>query len=99
LYKRAEISANTAIPALAVSVTYSKQEKAANPGSTPVSATILPFKINVVLYLLFRLSFSCKSAKPDDAEERRGCSGEREQNIENTVLANRPMSDRFPPAK
>lgn len=34
LYKRAEIPANKAVPALAVSVTYRKQERAANPGST-----------------------------------------------------------------
>ena len=39
LYKRAEIPANKVVPAIAVSVTYRKQEKAANPGSTPVSAT------------------------------------------------------------
>ena len=39
LYKRPEIPANTAIAALAVSVTYRKHEWAANPGSTPVSAT------------------------------------------------------------
>ena len=39
LYKRPEIPANTKIREIAVSVTYRKQEKAANPGSTPVSAT------------------------------------------------------------
>jgi hypothetical protein len=39
LYKRAEIPANKAIPAFAVSVTYRKRLKAANPGSIPVSAT------------------------------------------------------------
>jgi hypothetical protein len=39
LYKRAEIPANKVVPAIAVSVTYSKQEKAANTGSIPVSAT------------------------------------------------------------
>ena len=39
LYKRAEIPANTSLPAIAVSVTYRKQEKAANTGSIPVSAT------------------------------------------------------------
>jgi hypothetical protein len=33
-------------PALAVSVTYRKQEKAANTGSIPVSTTINSFKIN-----------------------------------------------------
>jgi len=44
LYKRLEIPAKKAVPAIAVSVTYSKQEKAANTGSTPVSATN-PFRI------------------------------------------------------
>ena len=44
LYKRPEIPANKVVPAIAVSVTYRKQEKAANPGSTPVSAT-KPFRI------------------------------------------------------
>src|ERR1700756_306952 len=44
LYKRAEIPAKTVIPAIAVSVTYRKQESLANTGSTPVSAT-KPFKI------------------------------------------------------
>jgi hypothetical protein len=39
LYKRPEIPANKVVPGIAVSVTYSKQEKAANTGSTPVSAT------------------------------------------------------------
>src|ERR1022692_2292630 len=39
LYKRAEIPANTAILAFAISVSYREQEKAANTGSTPVSAT------------------------------------------------------------
>ena len=32
------------VPAIAVSVTYSKQEKAANTGSIPVSATISPLE-------------------------------------------------------
>jgi hypothetical protein len=40
LYKRPEIPAKKAVPAIAVSVTYSKQEKAANTGSIPVSATM-----------------------------------------------------------
>jgi hypothetical protein len=40
LYKRAEIPANALIPAIAVSATYRKQEKAENPGSIPVSATM-----------------------------------------------------------
>jgi hypothetical protein len=40
LYKRPEIPANTAIPAIALSVTYRKHKKAANPGSIPVSATM-----------------------------------------------------------
>jgi hypothetical protein len=40
LYKRPEIPAKKVVPAIAVSVTYSKQEKAANTGSIPVSATI-----------------------------------------------------------
>ena len=44
LYKRAEIPAKAIIPAIALSVTYRKQEKAENPGSTPVSATN-PFRI------------------------------------------------------
>ena len=44
LYKRLEIPAKKAVPAIAVSVTYSKQVKAANTGSTPVSATN-PFRI------------------------------------------------------
>jgi len=44
LYKRPEIPANTAIPAFADSATYRRQEMAANPGSTPVSATN-PFRI------------------------------------------------------
>jgi len=39
LYKRAEIPANAVIRAVAVSVIYRKQEKAANTGSTPVRAT------------------------------------------------------------
>jgi hypothetical protein len=39
LYKWPEIPANKAVPAIAVSVTYRKHEKAANPGSIPVSAT------------------------------------------------------------
>ena len=39
LYKRPEIRANTGVPAFAISVSYRKQEKAANPGSIPVSAT------------------------------------------------------------
>ena len=39
LYKRLEIPANKVVPAIAVSVTYRKQEEAANTGSTPVSAT------------------------------------------------------------
>jgi hypothetical protein len=39
LYKRAEIPAKTVIPAIALSVTYRKQESPANTGSTPVSAT------------------------------------------------------------
>jgi len=39
LYKRPEIPANSGIPAFAVSVTYRKQEKAANPGSILASAT------------------------------------------------------------
>ena len=39
LYKRPEIAADKAIPAIAVSVTYSKHETAANTGSIPVSAT------------------------------------------------------------
>jgi hypothetical protein len=36
LYKGAEILANSTIPAVVVSATYSKQEKAANTGSIPV---------------------------------------------------------------
>jgi hypothetical protein len=44
LYKRPEIPANSTNPAFAVSVTYWKRKKAANTGSTPVSAT-KPFKI------------------------------------------------------
>jgi hypothetical protein len=32
LYKRPEIPANKVVPAIAVSVTYRKQEKAENPG-------------------------------------------------------------------
>src|SRR5258708_37919098 len=39
LYKRAEIPAKTVIPAIALSVTYRKQESLANTGSIPVSAT------------------------------------------------------------
>src|SRR5438093_2413440 len=39
LYKRAEIPAKAVIPAIALSVTYRKQESPANTGSTPVSAT------------------------------------------------------------
>ena len=39
LYKRPEIPAKKAIPAFAVSLTYRKHEKAANPGSIHVSAT------------------------------------------------------------
>lgn len=42
LYKRAEIPANKMVPAIAVSVTYSKQEKAANTGSIPVGTTMFP---------------------------------------------------------
>ena len=44
LYKWAEIPAKTVIPAIALSVTYRKEESPANTGSTPVSATKL-FKI------------------------------------------------------
>ena len=44
LYKWAEIPAKTVIPAIALSVTYRKQESPANTGSTPVSAT-KPFRI------------------------------------------------------
>src|SRR5260370_35807007 len=44
LYKWAEIPAKTIIPAIALSVTYRKQESPANTGSTPVSAT-KPFRI------------------------------------------------------
>ena len=40
LYKRPEIPANCALPAIAVSGTYSKQEKAANTGSIPVGAAL-----------------------------------------------------------
>ena len=39
LYKRPEIPANSAVRAIAISVTYRKHEKAENPGSIPVSAT------------------------------------------------------------
>jgi len=39
LYKRAAIPAKTVIPAIALSVTYRKREKSADPGSIPVSAT------------------------------------------------------------
>jgi hypothetical protein len=39
LYKRAEISANKMIRAIAVSVSYREHEKAENPGSISVSAT------------------------------------------------------------
>jgi len=39
LYKRTEIPAKTVIPAIALSVTYRKQESPANTGSIPVSAT------------------------------------------------------------
>jgi hypothetical protein len=39
LYKPPEIPANGVIPAIAVSVTYRKHEKAGNTGSSPVSAT------------------------------------------------------------
>jgi hypothetical protein len=41
LYKWAEIPAKTVIPAIALSVTYRKQESPANTGSIPVSATNL----------------------------------------------------------
>ena len=44
LYKRAEIPANTVIPALAASVTYRKQEVGGEYGFDPVSATN-PFRI------------------------------------------------------
>ena len=39
LYRRPEIPANTANPAFVVSVTCRKRWKAANPDSTPASAT------------------------------------------------------------
>jgi hypothetical protein len=39
LYKRPEIPANSAVHAIAISVTYRKQEKTENTGSIPVSAT------------------------------------------------------------
>jgi hypothetical protein len=39
LYKRPEIPANKGLPAFALSVTCSKRKRAANTGSTPVSAT------------------------------------------------------------
>jgi hypothetical protein len=45
LYRQAEIPANDLVPAIAVSATYTKHEKAENPGSTPVSST-KGFRIN-----------------------------------------------------
>jgi hypothetical protein len=47
LYKWAEIPAKTVIPAIALSVTYRKQESPTNTGSTPVSAT-KTFKISAL---------------------------------------------------
>jgi hypothetical protein len=44
LYKRPEIPAKTVIPAIALSVTYRKQESLANTGSIPSSATIKYFE-------------------------------------------------------
>src|SRR5262249_1639795 len=46
LYKRGEIPANKVVPAIAVSVTYRKHEKAENPGSIPVRELPTSFKIN-----------------------------------------------------
>src|ERR1700733_11683441 len=47
LYKRPDFLAHSAIPAIAVSVTYRKHETAANPGSIPVSATQLFYNHNL----------------------------------------------------
>src|SRR5258708_38618321 len=55
LYKWAEIPAKTIIRAIALSVTYRKQESPANTGSTPVSAT-KPFRI--IQLQKWRMSFA-----------------------------------------
>jgi hypothetical protein len=43
LYKQPEIPAKMVVAAIAVSATYRKQEKAANPRSIPVSLSTPPF--------------------------------------------------------
>jgi len=57
LYKRPEIPANMANYALAVSATYRKLEKAANPGSIPVGATIS----SIFFYKLNNISITFRS--------------------------------------
>jgi hypothetical protein len=64
LYKRPAIPAKTSVPAIAVSVTYRKQERVVNPGSTPVSATNA-LRINHLQKGMYRLgtgTFAPKSS-------------------------------------